>query len=125
MFAKGELVARRRLKRQLKAVASIAVALAAGTFLACQRGAEHLKEMVDAARGADKEAAVPDAGDATTTTGEAQVTAPIDGGPDGAEAASDTGAADAGPHDAAAQKRPTVDMKEHRKGMPVRDNLLE
>ena len=107
MFAKESLVAKRRLARRLKAAASIAIALAAGTFLACKQKADEIKKAIDSARGQDVgvDAGVDtspftegDAGDATTT-------ALVKG-----DAGSDTS---------------TVDTKEFKKGMPVPDNLLE
>ena len=111
MFAKKELVRTRRIKRRFKAAASIVIAVAAGTFLACQRGVEYVKTAIDA----------PSA----------------DGGDDGPNQL--TGhASDAG-HDAAGDatealaiyspkdniRDAAVDVDEHRKGMPVIDNLLE
>lgn len=84
MFAKKELTRRRRWKRRVKAAASVAVALAAGTFLTCQR----------------REAAPAKSGDAEpkhAPAREAGKPAPKD----------------------------HVDKREHKKGMPVRDNLLE
>lgn len=115
MFAKKSLVGRRRLARRLKAAASIGLALVAGTFIACKQKADDIMKALDDARGdvgepdAAKEASVPtaDAGDAstamttTTTTTSAMVVAK-----------------DAGP-------APAFDAKEHKKGMPVPDNLLE
>jgi hypothetical protein len=97
MFADGKRVATRRWKRRVKAAASIVVAVAAGTFLACQRGAELVKGAV----------IIPDASVPVPPEEDAGVDAGIDAG------------RDAGASDAA------VDVGEHRKGMPVRDNLLE
>jgi len=88
------------LKRGLKAGASVALALVAGTFLACK---SKLSSMTDAAN-------------PPPTV-------------DGARAAStppDAASPDAQPADGAAAKRgPKVDREQHRKGMPVPDNLLE
>lgn len=135
MFADPKKGAARRIKRRLKAGASILVAVAAGAFLACQRGVSapvgenpggpdarsgpHEREDqhggvdgvdggggADAAAGAETALTVPDAG-------------PEDAGGGAALVVRDAGA-DAG--DAGKRK---VDREEHRKGMPVRDNLLE
>lgn len=116
MFAKRDQVGPRRVRRRLKAAASIVVAIAAGTFLACQRGVETAKQILDASRGdvdardTGAEGAAPDAAaagptDASMVLADAKTDA----------LAKRTG----GPHDAA------VDTREHRKGMPVPDNLLE
>lgn len=119
MHAKPERVKRRRLARRMKAVASIGVAVAAGLFLACQRGVDKL---VDATRSeggdaAGDMAAPPAAIDAAP---DAPVDAPVDAGVDApADAKTDALAKHRGPRDAA------VDVREHRKGMPVPDNLLE
>jgi hypothetical protein len=112
MHAKREKARARKWKRRLKAVASIGVALAAGTFLACQRGAETVKrEVIDvrARLGGD------DAGPATED-------ATRDGDGDGDADGSNDATADGARR---RSKDASVDVKEHRKGMPVRDNLLE
>jgi hypothetical protein len=128
MFADPKKAELRRLKRRLKAGASIVLALAAGAFLACQKeeggpvGANpggpdarggsdepRLRETTDAADAADAGQDANDAGDAAAEAG------PSDAG-------AEAGAGDAG---ADAGKGLRVDKKEHRKGMPVRDNLLE
>jgi hypothetical protein len=105
MFASPKLVGRRRLKRRLKAAASVIVALAAGSFLACQRQVEKLTgetgppspESPGGALGVRvRDAAAPN---------------PV---PEALADAQRTKSADA-----------AVDVNEHRKGMPVRDNLLE
>lgn len=114
MFASPKLAKRRRLNRRLKAAASVLVALAAGSFIACQRQFEKWSG----------EAVSPSAGSAGEAGG-----APNDADHDHREA----GPLD--PSDAALAKvadarspRATdaaIDVKEHRKGMPVPDNLLE
>lgn len=129
MFADPKKVAGRRLRRRLKAGASIALALVAGAFLACKGGNQPQEASptgpdargpqppnahdVDGASGADGvPAAAGDGGaDASTDAGTDASTAlvVVDGGKD------------AGPH----ARAPKVDKREHRKGMPVRDNLLE
>ncbi|MCA9586997.1 MAG: hypothetical protein KC657_16700 [Myxococcales bacterium] len=117
MHAKREKARARKWKRRIKAVASIGVALAAGTFLACQRGAETVKrEVIDVrARLGGEDASVRyDAADDATTDGD--VGTELDAAGD---ATADAGARRKGSKDA------SVDVKEHRKGMPVRDNLLE
>ena len=120
MFAKPEQVRGRRLRRRLKAAASIVVALAAGAFLACHRGVEEVKQAVDAARGK--------ASDGSGLKTDAGIDASYDGGADGTDGGAD-GAAD-GKSDAIAKydaprTDAAVDVGEHRKGMPVPDNLLE
>lgn len=104
----------RRWKRRLKAAASLGLALAAGTFLACQ-----------------KTAVPPPPPPPNPTTPETHDLPPP---PPPRDAAA--------PADASAPEKPTslvkirpkkeehpkkgkLDQKEHRKGMPVRDNLLE
>lgn len=105
MYADPKRVRIRRIKRRLKATASIVLATAAGLFLACQRRATGGSEPVgpspygpDARTGPEVE--IPPA-DASTPPDDSPV-------PERERA-----------HDAA------VDVDEHRKGMPVRDNLLE
>ena len=109
----------RRWKRRLKAAASLVIASAAGTFLACTKGDKHRP---------------PPAPNPTTneiSNLPAPPRAPPDAGSDGG------GARDAGnvgsPRGSALitapkrEKAPKtgVDKREHRKGMPVPDNLLE
>jgi hypothetical protein len=117
MHADPKRVVARRWKRRVKAVASIAVALCAGAFLAA----------------CGKTPAASDAGDGSSADAEPGPEASIDvkitseGGVDAgvADAAIADAKSDAlakprgGPRDAA------VDVREHRKGMPVPDNLLE
>jgi hypothetical protein len=106
MFADPKKNASRRLKRQLKAGASIVLAMAAGAFLACQ------KESTPGA------SAGPNQGGPDAREPPAPPVAPV---------ASSTAlvVVDGGGTDPDAGKRPQVDRKEHRSGMPVRDNLLE
>jgi hypothetical protein len=111
MFAKESLVAKRRLARRLKAAASIAIALAAGTFLACKQKADEIKKAIDSARG-DEDAG---AGANTNPERDSGVVVQVDTGPDTTALAKMDAAPDA--H--------VVDVKEHKKGMPVPDNLLE
>jgi hypothetical protein len=108
VFAKRELVRKRRMKRRLKAAASIVVALAAGTFLACQRGVETARQVIDAGRSAER-----DGHEAATNEDDATALVVKDAKPN-AMVKYEGGARDA-----------AVDVKEHRKGMPVPDNLLE
>lgn len=123
MFADPKKVRRRRIARRLKAAASIVVAVAAGTFLACHRQVAKLagdgpEEDASAANAIPAQPA-PDAGIDVTQE---------DGSPlanDGALALADARSdalvqvRDGAPRDAA------VDVNQHRKGMPVPDNLLE
>lgn len=107
----------RRIKRRLKAAASLAIAVAAGTYIACDAGVKQ------------KHVPAPN----PTTPETSNLPAPRDAGADAAtpaDAAADAAAdarADAGTalmrRDAGTDAK--VDREEHRKGMPVRDNLLE
>jgi hypothetical protein len=111
----------RRLKRRLKAAVSVAIALAAGTYIACKGD--------DAAR---RPAVPPN----PTTDEVSNLPAPRDAGADGATDASVDASGDASGDAASADatalvrrdagaKDGGVDRTEHRKGMPVPDNLLE
>lgn len=114
MFVKPSDAKKRRIRRRLKAAASIAVALAAGTFLACQRGVQTIQNAIDASSEKDSD----------SDTNSSQPSAPTD-------ASSSTAmvlVTDAGKDAEARAKKlkdAAVDVKEHRKGMPVPDNLLE
>jgi hypothetical protein len=137
MFADPKKSAARRIKRRLKAGASILVAIAAGAFLACQRGGQeaagenpggpdartgpHERESQGAAAEDGGAADAADAAGGAETALVARDAGPEDGGDGGGAGlvVRDAGA-DAG--DAGKRK---VDRVEHRKGMPVRDNLLE
>ena len=122
MFADPKKRRVRRWKRQLKASASILLALAAGAFLACQK---------DAGGPTGKNPGGPDARSGKEPESDAAVDAaePGDAAPEAAaeprDAAAESSAmvvrGDAGD----AGKAPHVDKKEHRSGMPVHDNLLE
>ena len=119
---RAKKVKTRRTKRKLKAAASVAIAITAGLFLACQRGVVEVQKAIDAARADDTDAQGSDTGtsDAAITVKDAS-----------ADATDASQALDAGRPDAALAKRTSnakdaaVDVNEHRKGMPVRDNLLE
>lgn len=138
MHAKPERVKPRRTLRRVKATISIGVALAAGLFLACQRAVQTTTQANDAGSGAPDrpDAPPPTDRDATLTpTVSATTSASEDSGPDATTDATATGATggDAGERDGGAglvrhdggARRPAVDRREHRKGMPVPDNLLE
>jgi hypothetical protein len=105
MYADPKRVRIRRIKRRLKATASIVLATAAGLFLACQRKATGGAEPAgpspygpDARTGPEIDIAPPDA------------SAPPDDTPVPARER---------------ERDAAIDVDEHRKGMPVRDNLLE
>lgn len=136
MFADPKKVGARRLRRRLKAGASIALALVAGAFLACKGGSDApgpAPSGPDARTGPGPKAA----GDAGATEVDAGATEAAASGPDAGTADAAAEAADGGPSDAgtalvvrdggadAGTRAPRVDKREHRKGMPVRDNLLE
>jgi hypothetical protein len=99
----------RRLKRKLKAAMSIAIAAAAGTYIACDAGVK------------PKHQPAPN----PTTPEVSNLPAPSDAGVDAEiDAASPADASTAlVRRDAGMDAK--VDREEHRKGMPVRDNLLE
>jgi hypothetical protein len=103
----------RRWKRRLKAAASLVIASAAGTFLACTKGDKHRP---------------PPAPNPTTneiSNLPAPPAAARDAGASGPDGAVDKGKAMIV---APKQEKPPktgVDKREHRKGMPVPDNLLE
>ena len=102
----------RRWKRRLKAAASLVIASAAGTFLACTKGDKHR----------------PPPAPNPMTNEVSNLPAP--GGRDaGADRASHDAGADRGAALIPAPKhnapKTGVDKREHRKGMPVPDNLLE
>jgi hypothetical protein len=136
MHAKPEKIRVRRLKRQVKAALSIGVALAAGVFLACQKT---VSDKIEDARSADDAWKVnepPPNGDKSVidvTLVDAAGTTPNIVAPPDAEATLAPLPSDAGGKADALAKRPVpttkdggkVDKREHRKGMPVPDNLLE
>jgi len=139
MYADSKKSTRRRFKRRLKAVASIALALCAGTFLACTRDDTTDAPAPDADAGsANKPPAAqpPDSSPGATATATGSASAVDAGAPVGADAGTDA-SPDAGkaiaPRPSSNIKkwtppprpRPSVDRKEHRKGMPVIDNLVE
>ena len=121
MFADKKKVGARRIKRRLKAAASIIVALAAGTFLACRKdpaseSAEPNDDATSAVAGDPASSAQPAPSASASATATPSATA----------SATSTALATTTPSGPAAPKgKPTVDRKEHRKGMPVPDNLLE
>jgi hypothetical protein len=103
----------RRWKRRLKAAASLLIASAAGTFLACTKG--------------DKHRPPPAPNPMTNEISNLPAPAARDAG---AEHAPRDAGSDRGTALIPAPKRDTkpktgVDKREHRKGMPVPDNLLE
>ncbi len=130
MHAKPEKVRARRIKRQIKAALSIGVAVCAGVFLACQKSPL-----------ASSEAGAPNAGPTqgepnVDATSPSEINVDLDDGTSKRTADATPGngpsPSDAGHKpDALARVLPTptrdaaVDRNEHRKGMPVPDNLLE
>ena len=128
----------RRIKRHVKAGASIVLALAAGAFLACQRtvtrGPDHSPMGPDARGGpppvdasaVDGSAADASAPDASAPDGNAPDASAPDASATGlavvvADAGSGLARRDASHH----PRRHHVDVDEHRRGLPVIDNLLE
>lgn len=109
VFVKSSDAKKRRFRRRIKAAASIAVALCAGTFLACQRGVQTIQEAIDSGHDSESDSNSPPPIETSNSTAMVLV-------------------ADAG-KDAEARARKlkdaAVDRNEHRKGMPVPDNLLE
>lgn len=118
MFADPKKVDGRRLRRRLKAGVSVGLALVAGAFLACKGGGyppEEASPMGPDARGGPERSGE---GGASPSPDAPLANDSRDGAPSTALV---LGANDAG----AGARAPTVDKQEHRKGMPVRDNLLE
>ena len=105
----------RRIKRKLKAAVSLAIAAAAGTYIACDSGEK------------PKHQPAPN----PTTPEISNLPAAHDAGADAAIDAAADAAVDAGVDAPKALVRrdagvdAKVDREEHRKGMPVPDNLLE
>jgi len=139
MFADPKKVDARRLRRRLKAGAAVALAMVAGAFLACKGESgqpEPPSPSGPDARSGPGSRVADDAGnaDATNNAADGGQDAAIDAendAPNDALAIRDGSAdgsaplvvRDGGP--SAPAKAPRVDKTEHRKGMPVRDNLLE
>jgi hypothetical protein len=96
-------VAARRLKRRLKAAASLGLALAAGTFLTLQSDARGDNSVPPG--GKDKGSAKGKGKDGKDAKNEDEKKKDKDKDKD--------------------KNKGQVDKDEHRKGMPVRDNLLE
>lgn len=145
MFADPKKVDARRLRRRLKASAAVALAFVAGAFLACK--GDNTSEQPPSPSGPDARSGpgsrvTEDAGNADATNAIATEPTPFDAGTDALEDGADDApndalaVRDAGTDGSAAlvvqprspqtaPKAPRVDKTEHRKGMPVRDNLLE
>ncbi len=140
MFADPKKVPIRRFRRRVKAGAAVVLAMVAGAFLACKgsmdeqppspmgpdarRGPGPQSADVDASINAPDATNAADANDANDDVMDAGNDAPSDALVD----ARNDGSAALVVRDAsadAAAKAPRVDKHEHRKGMPVRDNLLE
>jgi hypothetical protein len=125
MFADPKKNGARRIKRQLKAGASILLALAAGTFLACKGKREPDAPSPygpDARSGPGAVQAVdtPTSSQRQGNAGRTHHDIADSGATDADLAVRDAGAS--ATHGARA---PHIDRQEHRNGMPVRDNLLE
>ena len=129
MFADPRKVAARRIRRQLKAGASIVLALAAGAFLACkgERAPDPPSPYgPDARSGPGARRDSDERSDAATAEAvNADGSAKADDATTGATATTALVVRDAGTAAARDARAPHVDKNEHRKGMPVRDNLLE
>lgn len=124
---------KRRRKRRLKATVAVAIALAAGAFLACAGDRDESTDNVEPEAPAEPPAPASERASAAAD----------DTAADDDAAADDAAADDAGlalPDDAAIEdaepstaivpskrrrRRPRVDRDQHRRGMPVPDNLLE
>lgn len=136
MFADPRKVAARRIRRRIKAGAAVALALVAGAFLACKGGGDvepASPSGPDARPGPgpgarDADGGAPDGASTAEGPGDAGDAATSDAGDAGDDDAGDAGSTALAVRDAgadAAAKAPRVDKREHRKGMPVRDNLVE
>src|SRR5262245_38121932 len=104
----------RRWKRRLKAAASLGLALAAGTFLACQKTPAPRQPV-------PPNPTTPETGPQLPPLPPPDLAAPA---PASAPAPT-TELVKVPPKPEEHPKKGKVDQKEHRKGMPVRDNLLE
>lgn len=113
MFADEKKVRVRRIKRQLKAAASIVVALAAGTFLACKQ---------DPPAEPEPNPKPPEEKPTSTPPTASVDPLEVDAVPPPPKPSASMAIVPAPP---SPKPKPTVDKKEHRKGMPVPDNLLE
>jgi hypothetical protein len=107
------------VKRRLKAAASIGLAIIAGVFLACtptKQGKEKARVPVP------PNPMTPSAGAVPSTASSTKAASADSAGGGSSVSAGSTAVTPAvkGPH-----KAPSVDKQEHRKGMPVPDNLLE
>lgn len=135
MFADPKKVPIRRFRRRVKAGAAVVLAMVAGAFLACKGTTDEQPPSPmgpDARRGPGPQSADVDAAIDATIDSTSEADAAIDAGQDAPSDAlvdaSNDGSAALVVRDAsvdAAAKAPRVDKHEHRKGMPVRDNLLE
>jgi hypothetical protein len=116
MHADPKQVAARRWKRRLKAAGSLALAALAGAFVACQRGVQSFQEAT-----APAITPAPEKGDAATDTTGLASPAPLlaDARADSLAVVPSPSARDAG------ADAYVMDAKEHRKGLPVPDYIVE
>ncbi len=114
MHADPKKVVSRRWKRRLKAAGSLALAALAGAFVACQRGVQSLQEA-----SAPTISPAPERADG----GDAQADATAPPAPIVADARSDALALP--PTRDSGADAYVVDAKEHRKGLPVPDYIVE
>lgn len=112
MHADPKQVAARRWKRRLKAAGSLALAALAGAFVACQRGVQSFQEAT-----APTIAPAPEQGDAANAAETS--TRVADARADSLVLAPTPSARDAG------ADAYVMDAKEHRKGLPVPDYIVE
>lgn len=119
-------VVRRRYTRYLKASAAIALSLVAGTFLACQREKPAGRPTPAPNPTTPEVSNLPAPPNADASGGNATEATASGGTQTGATGAggSQTGATGSG-STSTGDKHNQVDKHEHRKGMPVRDNLVE
>lgn len=122
MHADPKRVVVRRWKRRVKAVASIAVALCAGAFLAACG-----KTVATTSDGGDGSSDAETGADATidVTVKTAAADGSADAGSTDAALALVDAKSDALVKPSGGIRDAAVDVREHRKGMPVPDNLLE
>lgn len=131
MFADPDKNKARRLRRQLKAGVSIVVALAAGAFLtACgSEGSPTPSPSGPDSRGGPSPSgsgAAPKGSGAASSTPSAAPSTPPSAAPSASAIASATPSASSSAIvPVTPSAGPRVDKNEHRKGMPVPDNLLE
>jgi hypothetical protein len=120
------LVRSRRLKRRLKAAASLSLALGAGLFISCQRllGADEEEEEPQKGAPASSQEAKPPASEASSAPVSSPSSTPATS-PSSELVPASQSSATSPASTRSEDRKGKVSIKKHRKGMPVPDNLLE